>query len=96
MVRRQPKGLKSEILDNFISKSIFNYKNSKPMRQTETQVVCMVLRGRIRSQSLKSWEPCLFPYKEELSAGKMEFTAAEDTDLHLTGDLRDALRGLNK
>ena len=73
--------MKSEILDNFISKSIFNYKNSKPMRQTETQVVCMVLRGRIRSQSLKSWEPCLFPYKEELSAGKMEFIAAEDTDL---------------
>lgn len=55
----------------------------------------MVLRGRIRSQSLKTRESCLFPYKE-LSAGKMEFTAAEDTDLHLTGDLRDALGGVDK
>ena len=56
----------------------------------------MVLRGRLKSQSLKTQEPCLFPYKEELSAGKMEFTAAEDTDLHLTGDVRDALGGVDR
>ena len=53
----------------------------------------MVQRSRIRSQRLKVRKPYLFPYKEELSVGKMEFTAAGDNDLHLAGDLRDAMGG---
>lgn len=53
----------------------------------------MVQRSRIRSQRLKARKPYLFPYKEELSVGAMEFTAAGDNDLHLTGDLRDAMGG---
>lgn len=32
---------------------------------------------------MKAQEPYFFPYKEELSVGKMEFTAAGDNDLHL-------------
>ena len=74
----------------------FQFFKESPHFSILAVLVCMVLRGRIKSQSLKTREPCLFPYKEELSAGKMEFTAAEDTDLHLTGDLRDALGGVDR
>lgn len=35
----------------------------------------------------------MFPYKEELSVGKMKFAAAGDNDLHLFGDLRDSMEG---
>lgn len=35
----------------------------------------------------------MFPYKGELSVGKMEFAAVGDNDLHLTGDLRDTMGG---
>lgn len=34
----------------------------------------------------------MFPYKEELSVGKMEFAASGD-DLHLSGDLRATMEG---
>lgn len=35
----------------------------------------------------------MFPYKGELSVGKMKFAAVGDNDLHLTGDLRDTVGG---
>lgn len=43
------------------------------------------------------WKPgsqIFFPYKEELSVGKMKFAAAGDNDLHLFGDLRYSMGGL--
>lgn len=47
----------------------------------------MVRRGRMRTRRLKSRSQIFFPYKEELSVGRMEFAAAGDNDRHLTGDL---------
>ena len=47
----------------------------------------------MRNRRLKARSQILFPYKEELSIGKMEFAAARDNDQHLTGDLRVTVGG---
>lgn len=62
-------------MGSFISVSRFTYQNSKAVEQT--QVVRMVVRGwRMKNRRLKGRSQILLPYKEELSIGKMEFTAA--------------------
>lgn len=73
-------------MGRFISVSIFTYKNSKAVEQT--QVVCMVGKGGRRNRRGKARSQILCPYKGELSVGKMEFAVAGDNDHHLTGDLR--------
>lgn len=57
----------------------------------QTSVVHMVRRGRMRHGKARSrtW----FPYKEELSVGKMEFAAVRDDGRHLTGDVVDTMGG---
>lgn len=79
-------------MSSFISVSRFTYQNSKAVEQT--QVVRMVVRGRrMRNRRLKGRSQILLPYKEELSMGKTEFTAAGGNDQPLTGDLRATMGG---
>lgn len=51
-------------------------------------------RGRVRDRRLKARSQILFPYKEELSFGKMQLAAVGDNDYHLPGDFRDTMEGL--
>lgn len=81
----------AELLGLFVSFSIFTYKNSKAVEQT--QVVRMVGKGRMTNRRGKARSQILCPYKEELSVGKMEFAAAGDNDHYLTGDLRATVGG---